>query len=1370
MFLVYLPIIMENPIDEITEDNKKLESEIPVSIPDNTETIEEPVVRGNEPVTFTNVSEAVGLAGKTGNYFSWTDYNNDGYQDLLVNGWKLYENDGPPDYNFTYVSPAANLTGGVSNGVWGDYDNDGYLDMFAGAGLNGNDKLYHNNGNGTFTDVTQSAGGITDTDPTSAAGWGDFDRDGDLDLYVANGENSNNGNPIYYADKFYRNNGDGTFTDITVAAGIDDYTSPYYGRGVAWGDYDNDGWQDIYISNYRLQPNYLWRNNHQNNFTDVAFLENVTGLGRYYQTDGPYYGHTIGSAWGDLNNDGNLDLWVSNLVHKYVGGTDIRGYICDDSNIFMNKGGPFYNFSDGRPKSGIPKKPVGGSGTYIGDELWFNVALGDFDNDGDLDAFVPQGYDLNYAYSYLFRNNNDGTFTDISTNAGLRTWNTYGGAWADYNNDGFLDLVTGGKSPFVGVGQGKSEIHLFKNNGNLNNWLSVILLGNESNYYGIGTRVTVTTDSGTQIREVEGGSGCHSHQNSLPVEFGIGNNPSVNKVEVRWPNGRIQIFTNVPANVELPVVENMNAPSITSISVDKISVYEDDVLTFNAAASDPDGTVASYSWDFNGDGVSDWTSTSSAGPVNYNYTRTGVYNARLTVMDNTGVLGAYASTEYITVKNVIPTPDAGNDVTAWEDERITFSANASSDSVSDVDYLMFKWDFDDGTISDPEWSYIRYIDHTYTVDGIYNVKLYVRDDDNVISIDNVTVTVNNLVPVCDAGSDLVVAEDEVIDFSGTGFDTTSDIPLLEYRWDFGDGTATVFSSTSAAKHSYYESGVYTVTLTISDSDITGNDTLNVTVYNPVPNSYVMSNTSVKEDETVWLEGWGTDNPSDKSEIEYYWDFGDGTNSGWLLQPNLTHTYTEQGTYQARLIVRDGDGATGNATVVITVTNVAPGVEAGRNMKGDEDDLIMFKGSGTDTESDQSSLLYSWDFSDGSEPSAWNRSPYQNHTFTAQGKYKVYLKVMDNNGEEAQDYLDVVISNVPPTAMISSDKINIDENEVVKLYAGKSSDTPSDLPALNYTWKFRNGVFLYGLSVEYIYTDPGSYEVTLSVEDDDNEIDEDTITIKVKNLPPEAEFSIITNRTEVGDIITFSAVGTTDTENDMETLIYEWSFGDGNISIGEVVTHEYARADKYTVKLTVTDNNGDVDTVIRVIDIETNTSASGESGTSPIQNEKGSLPKMILIAAVISFIIVIIFIFLFLRISKRKNPASAVLPVEAEPVQGIVVDMPVTAAGDLPPGFFELNEEAIITAQPVQMDAAAGVPAEMLVKIDEPGAQAKPPFCGQCGSQGQLTPSGLWYCPGCNLVIKDKENVINQKNNVDELQPGTHALEGSGEQNQAAENR
>jgi len=286
--------------------------------------------RGNEPVIFENVSIEANISQFQGNYFAWADYNNDGYSDLLVNGKKLLRNNGPPGWNFTDITIQANISysGSINVGVWGDWDNDGNLDFYAaGGGWTTNnpstyDVLWRNTGppNYIFEDYTQLSGNVQDSYPSVAAGWGDYDNDGHIDLYVANYENNDlQGWP----DTFWHNNGDGTFSDVTIASGVGNIDNRP-GRGVAWCDYNNDGWNDIYISNYRITGNFLWENQHNGTFKNVAPEKNCQGLEHYYQGQGPYYGHTIGSSWADYDNDGIMDIMVANLVHKYVGGGDIR--------------------------------------------------------------------------------------------------------------------------------------------------------------------------------------------------------------------------------------------------------------------------------------------------------------------------------------------------------------------------------------------------------------------------------------------------------------------------------------------------------------------------------------------------------------------------------------------------------------------------------------------------------------------------------------------------------------------------------------------------------------------------------------------------------------------------------------------------------------------------------------------------------------------------------------------------------------------------------------------------------------------------------------------------------------------------------------
>jgi len=503
----------------------------------------------NEKVTFTNVSSEVGLGGVRGSSFAWGDYDADDDEDLLVDGWRLFRNNGPPAYDFTEVTASAGLSSGGGNGVWGDYNNDGCLDIYA-------NRLWRNNCDGTFTDVTVEAGNVRIDYPYGASGWGDYDRDGFLDLYVAGAEYWNNSNTIYFPDVLWHNNGDGTFTNVTDIAGIGavEGVSPKYGRGVEWGDYNNDGWLDIYVSNYRLQPNYLWNNNGDGTFTNVSKEKGVAGTARRLLFS-VYYGHTIGSAWADIDNDEDLDLFTANLVHKDWN----RCRISDDSKLYRNNGpATNYNFTDIRKVAGIPIDPCDTTmydpatdQTWYKDELFSGVAWADYDNDGDLDLFFTQVYFFIWAHSYLYRNNGDLTFSNVTDDAGVSVWDAWGTSWADYDNDGDMDLVVGGSS----YPNKSYEVHLFRNEGTSNSWLKIKLVGCVTNKCAIGARVKVIAGSLVQIREVEGGMGTSSSQNSLPLEFGFGGYAGDVDVEIRWTNGSIQKVTGVSLNQTLIVFE-----------------------------------------------------------------------------------------------------------------------------------------------------------------------------------------------------------------------------------------------------------------------------------------------------------------------------------------------------------------------------------------------------------------------------------------------------------------------------------------------------------------------------------------------------------------------------------------------------------------------------------------------------------------------------------------------------------------------------------------------------------------------------------------------------------------------------------------------
>jgi PKD repeat protein len=433
----------------------------------------------------------------------------------------------------------------------GDYDNDGWVDIYVVndpyGSWSGKNILYRNNGDGTFTDVTDIAG-VGDEGMGRSAVLGDYDNDGYLDLYVVNGKTFPS-DPIPF-NVLYRNNGDGTFTDVTQEAGVGDAGN---GTAAAWGDYDGDGFIDLYVTNYDAfedSPSKLYHNNGDGTFTDVTessellaieakvamfvdynndgFIDIFNGL--LMQNNGDetfsaldipamFHGlnvnlvHLIDVAWGDYNNDGWQDVYVAETFeHK----------------LFRNNGdGTFTNVAR---EAGID----------IYADLPKYVSFGDYDNDGFLDIYVVRHIEPNL----LYRNNGDGTFSLMDYQLDYDDYGE-GFSWLDYDNDGSLDV-------YLVNGFSAKDI-LYHNEGNNNHWLVVKTVGTLSNRYGIGAKVTVKTGGLTQSCEVRAGSS--RSQDSLWVHFGLGQATQADVLEIRWPSGVVQTFHNISADQILTVTE-----------------------------------------------------------------------------------------------------------------------------------------------------------------------------------------------------------------------------------------------------------------------------------------------------------------------------------------------------------------------------------------------------------------------------------------------------------------------------------------------------------------------------------------------------------------------------------------------------------------------------------------------------------------------------------------------------------------------------------------------------------------------------------------------------------------------------------------------
>jgi enediyne biosynthesis protein E4 len=479
------------------------------------------------------------------------DFDGDGWQDIyFVNGRDLYDrgitvqnalyrNNG--DGTFTDVSDKAKVPGtGYGMGcVWGDYDNDGFPDLYVTQF--GRNALYHNNRDGTFTDVTDKAGVAGMEFATmfhSGATFFDYDRDGKLDLYVGGyvafgpdarrycdlGGVKSSCPPSAYkgsADLLYHNNGDGTFTNVTKAAKL--FQPDGKNLSVGPADYDNDGWPDIFVANDGLYA-YLYHNEHNGTFTEVGLPAGMAVAGQ---------GQIMAAmciSLGDYDNDGWLDLYISDFQKS-------------SDHLWHNSGKGYFDEVSGPAGITVPTREV----------LSFGGGFFDYDNDGWLDIFIANGHvypeveqvtpEIHYKQTNtLFHNEGNGKFLEVSKQAGSGFQKPYVGrgvAFADFDNDGSVDLVVGNN--------GDPPLLLHNGAGNGNHFINFKLAGVKSNRDAMGARVRIVAGGISQIREIAGG-GSYLSQSDMRANFGLGKAARVETVEVQWPSGQKQTFRNLDAD------------------------------------------------------------------------------------------------------------------------------------------------------------------------------------------------------------------------------------------------------------------------------------------------------------------------------------------------------------------------------------------------------------------------------------------------------------------------------------------------------------------------------------------------------------------------------------------------------------------------------------------------------------------------------------------------------------------------------------------------------------------------------------------------------------------------------------------------------
>ena len=528
----------------------------------------------NQPLTFVDLARSAGITFQHDNAASpekflietmgsgcgWIDYDQNGLLDLyLVNGaaTRVYNPKGPlrsalyrNNGNGTFTDVTA-VAGVAAEGLFGmglavgDFDNDGFPDLCV-LGY-GRCILYRNNGDGTFTDVSARAGVENSGRWASSAAWFDYDNDGRLDLVIANyvdwapERNFYCGDPgpgmrsYCHPDDFhgqpptlYHNNGDGTFTDVSKSSGVG--LKGGNGLGIVTFDYDDDGWQDIFIANDHM-PNFLFHNKRDGTFREVGYAAGVA-----VSSDGQFEAG-MGTDAADVTGSGRMDLIVAHLDMQLA-------------RLYQNLGDQ--SFDDATLRSKI------GYATYHMSE--FGVRFMDYDNDGARDLFLANGHVLDNIERYhadsryaepklMFHNNGHGLFENVSDRLGadfLLPRVSRGAAIADFDNDGDLDILVNNN--------GQTPQLLRNDGGNANHWLEILLIGTKSNRDGVGARVKVTAGELILYDQRKGGMSYQSAQDPR-LHFGLGTHAKIDAIEIRWPSGSVTNLASLTSDRILAVKE-----------------------------------------------------------------------------------------------------------------------------------------------------------------------------------------------------------------------------------------------------------------------------------------------------------------------------------------------------------------------------------------------------------------------------------------------------------------------------------------------------------------------------------------------------------------------------------------------------------------------------------------------------------------------------------------------------------------------------------------------------------------------------------------------------------------------------------------------
>jgi len=584
-----------------------------------------------------------------------------------------------------------------------------------------------------------------------------------------------------------------------------------------------------------------------------------------------------------------------------------------------------------------------------------------------------------------------------------------------------------------------------------------------------------------------------------------------------------------------------------------------------SGSSDADGNIVLYEWDCDEDEVIDITSSSPTGGT-CTYPNIGTYTVYLIVTDNNG--GTDDDTATVTISPVDPVADAGGPYAGTQGVPIAIDGSGSSDA--DGNIVTYEWDCEGDGIFEFTSFNSNDVTCTYASVGTFTLQLRVTDDDGLTDIDTVQVTLQNILPVADAGGPYTGSEAVAIAMDGTGSGDV-DGTIVQYSWDCDtDGLPDAISPTAyGSTCTYPAAGIYTVTLTVTDNDgATDSDTASVNVVSSPPVANAGGPYNGGEGSLILLDASGSFDTGG-SIVSYEWDCAsDGVYEITSSQPlGNGCSYEDEGNFTVTLRVTDDDGDSTVSVATIAVANVAPTlVGPAGPTNGDEGSSLNWSATATDPGVNDV-LSYTWDFGDGA--SGTGSSVF--HTYAENGVYTVTVTVDDGDGGSDVNSILVTIDNVAPQFNLATIPNLGDEGQQLTFTA--TAFDPGSEDVLTFNWDFGDGGTETGDNVVYTYVDDGVFTVTVTVTDDDGDSDVTSAQITINNVDPTINLlagDLVGNE---GDLLTWEAQASD--PGVLDVLTYSWDFGDGNTATGQVVSNTFENEGQYVVQLTVTDGDGGI---------------------------------------------------------------------------------------------------------------------------------------------------------------------------------------------------